>query len=235
MFGVVVNVIVIVVCSLAGFLFIKKIPSGVEESVKKAIGLFAICIGIRGALDCQRVLLMLISLTGGAAIGELIRIDSLVNRLGAWAEKRLNMGGGGEERSFSKAFVSYTILSCTGSIVIVGSLQSGLTGNHELLFMKSAMDGVGSLIFSASMGIGVAFSAIPVFICEGGIVLLSGAVKEFLTPEIIREMSAVGCVLVAATGFNFLSIKEIRVANFIPAVFIPLVYMLIEGYIPRFY
>ena len=227
MLGPIVNASAIVVCSLLGCFFIKKIPERMEEIIKKAIGLFVIYAGIKGALDNQRILLMLMSLVGGAVIGEFIDIDSLMNRLGLWAEKRLGMSGEGK-RSFSKAFISTTLLYCTGSIIIVGSLQSGLTGNHDLLFMKSVLDGVSSLVFAASMGIGVAFSAIPLFICETGIVLLSNFVKDYLSPDIVREMSAVGSILVAAIGFNFLGMIEIKVANFIPAIFIPLVYMLVE-------
>ena len=229
MLGPIVNTAAIIVCSLAGSFLLKNIPSRIEEIVRKAIGFFVIYAGIKGALDNQRVLLMLLSLTGGAVIGELINIDGLMNRFGAWAERRLGMGGSGEQRSFSRAFISASILYCTGSLIIVGSLQSGLTGNHDLLFMKSVLDGVASLVFAASMGIGVAFSAIPLFICEAGIVLLSSAVKDFLNPEAIREMSAVGSLLVAAIGFNFLGMIEIKVANFIPAIFIPLVYITIEG------
>jgi uncharacterized membrane protein YqgA involved in biofilm formation len=107
---------------------------------------------------------------------------------------------------------------------IVGSIQSGLQSNHEILFAKSILDGSISIVFGASMGIGVLFSAVPVLVYQGGIALASIAVKELLTQEIITEMSAVGSLLIAAIGFNFLSVKEIRVANLIPAVFIPWAY-----------
>jgi uncharacterized membrane protein YqgA involved in biofilm formation len=113
-------------------------------------------------------------------------------------------------------------------MAIVGSMQSGLQGNHEILFAKSILDGTISIVFSASMGIGVAFAAIPVLLYQGGIVLASAAIKDYLTPDIIREMSAVGSLVIAAIGFNFLSIKEIKVANLIPAVFIPWIYFALE-------
>ncbi|MDR1099376.1 MAG: DUF554 domain-containing protein, partial [Treponema sp.] len=121
---------------------------------------------------------------------------------------------------------------CTGSMAIVGSLQSGLQGNHETLFAKSILDGAISLVFGASMGVGVAFSALPVLVYQGGIVLASLAIRDYLTPEIIREMSAVGSLLIAAIGFNFLNSEgrgEIRVANLIPAIFIPWAYLAIAG------
>jgi uncharacterized membrane protein YqgA involved in biofilm formation len=249
MLGPTVNAVVIVICSLAGCFLIKGIPSRFEEIVKKAIGLSVMYVGIKGAFDNERVLLLIMSMVIGAAIGELINLDALMNRLGLWAEQKLNMGGGngdgdsgstaadgsgtgdsgGTGRSFSKGFVTASILYCSGSMAIVGSMQSGLTGNHEILFAKTILDGSISIVFAASMGIGVAFSAFPVFIYQSGIALASMALKNFLTPEIIREMSAVGSLLVAAIGFNFLGIKEIKVANFIPAIFIPLAYMLIRG------
>ena len=239
MLGPTVNALVVLVCSLAGCFLIRGIPSRFEDILKKAIGLSIIYVGIRGALDNQRVLLLIMSLVAGSAIGELINIDGFMNRLGLWAEGKLGFKQGpGEdnaegrasqsEKSFSKGFVTASILYCSGSMAIVGSIQSGLTGNHELLFAKTILDGSISVVFAASMGIGVAFSAIPVFVYQSAIVLAAMAVRDFLTPDIIREMSAVGSLLVAAIGFNFLGVREIKVANFIPAIFIPLIYLLIE-------
>jgi uncharacterized membrane protein YqgA involved in biofilm formation len=216
-----VNAAAIVVCALAGCFLIRGIPERFEELLKKAIGLAIIYVGIKGAMDNRRVLLLVMSMVGGALIGEFINIDKLMNRFGAWAERKLGLGGG----SFSKGFVSASILFCTGSMAIVGSMQSGLTGSHETLFAKSVLDGSISVVFGASMGAGVIFSALPVLLYQGGIVLASWAVKDFLTPEIIREMSAVGSLLVAAIGFNFLNLREIKVANLIPAIFVPWVYL----------
>jgi uncharacterized membrane protein YqgA involved in biofilm formation len=262
MLGPAVNAIVVIVCALVGVFLVKGIPIRFEEIIKKAIGLSIIYVGIKGAFDNQRVLLLIMSMVSGAAIGELINIDGLMNRLGLWAERRLGKtvvkdGGAsaanedvvatnevavgsdagtkrsGTSGSFSKGFVSASILFCSGSMAIVGSMQSGLQGNHEILFAKSILDGAISVVFGASMGIGVVFSAIPVFVYQAGIALAAMAVKEILTPDIIREMSAVGSLLIAAIGFNFLGVKEIKVANFIPAIFIPLIYMSIEALFMR--
>ncbi|MCL2070343.1 MAG: DUF554 domain-containing protein [Treponema sp.] len=232
MLGPTVNAVAIVICALVGCFLVRGIPSRFEDIIKKAIGLSIIFVGVRGALDNERVLLLIMSLVGGAALGELINIDAAMNRLGLWAERKLGMKNQNAENtsghSFSKGFVSASILFCTGSMAIVGSIQSGLTGNHEILFAKTILDGAISIVFGASMGIGVAFSAIPVFVYQGGLVLAAIAVKDLLTPDIIREMSAVGSLIIAAIGFNFLGVKEIKVANLIPAIFIPLVYMGIE-------
>jgi uncharacterized membrane protein YqgA involved in biofilm formation len=231
MLGPAVNALVVVVCALVGCFVIRGIPERFEEIIKKAIGLSIIYVGIKGAMDNERVLLLIMSMVGGAILGELINIDKLMNRFGVWVEKRLGMGedkAPGKTRSFARGFVAASILFCTGSMAIVGSLQSGLVGNHEILFAKSILDGSISVVFAASMGIGVVFSALPVFIYQGGIVLASLAVKDLLTPDIVREMSAVGSLLVAAIGFNFLSIKEIKIANLLPAIFIPWVYLALE-------
>jgi len=227
MLGPAVNAIVIVVCGLAGCFLIRGIPSRFEEIVKKAIGLSIIFVGIRGAFENERVLLLLMSMVAGGTLGELINIDGQINRLGLWAERRFGIDAK-SERSFSKAFATTSILFCAGSMAILGSMQSGLVGNHEILFAKSIIDGAFSIVFGASMGIGVVFSAIPVFVYQAGIALASMALRDFLTPDIIREMSAVGSLVVAAIGFNLLSVKEIKVANFIPAMFIPVMYMSIE-------
>jgi uncharacterized membrane protein YqgA involved in biofilm formation len=227
MLGPLVNAGVIAVCSLVGVLFIKNIPARFEEILKKGIGLAIIYIGLKGAFENTHPLLLIMSLVTGALIGELIDIDRGMNRVGAWAERKMGMQGG----TFAKGFVSASILFCSGAMAIVGSIQSGLEGNHETLFAKSILDGSISIVFSASLGIGVLFSALPVLIYQGSIALLAMAARTLLTQEIITEMSAVGSLLVAAIGFNFLSIsieakdaKEIKVANLIPAVFVPLVY-----------
>ena len=230
MLGPLVNALAIIVFSLMGAFLVKGIPDRIEDLLKKAIGLSIIFVGIQGAMENKIILLLIMSMVAGAIIGELINIDKWMNKLGQWAENKLKMKDtGGSKRSFSKGFVSASILFCTGSMVVVGSLQSGLEGNHQTLFVKSILDGSVSLVFGASLGIGVAFSAIPVLICEGGIVLASLAVRDYLSPEIIREMSAVGSLIIAGIGFNFLGIKEIKVANLIPAMFIPWGYFAVRS------
>ena len=159
MLGPLVNAGVIVVCSLIGVLLkmIKNIPARFEEILKKAIGLAIIYVGLKGAFDNNHALLLIMSLVIGALLGELLDIDKGMNRLGAWAERKIGMQGG----NFAKGFVSASIIFCSGAMAIVGSIQSGLEGNHETLFAKSILDGSISIVFSASLGIGVLFSAIP--------------------------------------------------------------------------
>ena len=242
MLGPVVNAAVVVVCALLGCFLVKGIPPHFEETLKKAIGLAIIYVGIRGALDNKRVLLLIMSLVAGALAGELIDIDGWMNRAGRWAEQKLSRAGGVARGGFARGFTSASILFCTGSMALVGSIQSGLMGNHQTLYAKSILDGSISIVFGASLGIGVVFSAIPVLVYEGGIALLSMTVRSALTAEIINEMSAVGNLLVAALGFNFVCCagdgetggpREIKAANLIPAIFIPWIYMTIEGLVKR--
>jgi uncharacterized membrane protein YqgA involved in biofilm formation len=256
MLGTLVNAIVVIIGSLAGCFIIKGIPQRIEDIIKKAGGLAIIFIGIKGAMDNQNILLLIVSMIAGAVIGELIDIDKYMNRFGMWAEKKLGMNkpeltadssasvdaaasttllqGKNPGHSFSKGFVSASILFCTGSMSIVGSLQSGLQGNHNIIFAKSILDGTMSLVFFSSMGIGVAFSSLTILVYQGGIVLASQAISNLLTDDIIREMSAVGSLIIAGIGFNFLGIKEIKVANLIPAVFVPWLWLTIASLISQY-
>lgn len=221
MLGPIVNAAAIIVCALIGRYLLKGLPARFEDIIRKAIGLSIIFLGIAGALENQHVIMLIVSMVVGSVLGELIDIDRGMNKIGNWAEKKLGMGGS----SFSKGFVNASILFCTGSMAIVGSMNSGLSGDYNMLFAKSILDGVISIVFASSLGIGVAFSAVPVFIYEGAIVLGAGLVKGYMTPEIITEMSAVGSLLIAAIGFNFVLPKQIKVANMIPAIFLPWLFM----------
>ena len=217
MTGVIVNTVTIIICSLIGMFVVRGIPERFEVIIKKAIGLSIVFIGIAGALENKRIIILVMSLVIGSIIGELINIDKWMNRFGGWAETKL----GFSEGKFTKGFVTASILFCTGSMAIVGAMQSGLSGDHEMLFAKSILDGSISIIFASAMGVGVVFSALPVLVYEGAIALGAGAVSQWLTTEIITEMSAAGSLIIAGIGFNFLEVKQIKVANMIPAIFMP--------------
>ena len=234
MTGPLVNAAVIVVCSLIGCFLIKGIPKRFEQHIKSAIGIAIIFVGIKGALENENALLLVMSMVVGAVLGELVDIDAFMNRLGLWVQNKMgavaknavakdtdSADGKKSGSSFAIGFVSASVLFCAGSMAIVGSMQSGIQGNHEILFTKSILDGTISIIFAASFGIGVAFSSLPVLLYQGGIALASMALSRYLSEDMIREMSSVGSLLVAAIGFNFLGVKEIKVANLIPAVFVP--------------
>lgn len=220
MIGTIVNVIAIVIGGLIG-LFLK---SGINEKVSKTVmdglGLCIMLIGIGGALKSNNILLIIISIVVGGIIGEIIDIDLSLKKFGDKLEKKLSKTGG----KFSEGFVTTTLLYCVGSMAIVGSIEAGLTGNYQTLYAKSMLDGISAIIFSSTLGIGVLFSSISVFIYQGSITLLSGLLKGILTEVIIGEITAVGSLLILALGLNMLNITKIKVANLLPSVFIPLIY-----------
>jgi uncharacterized membrane protein YqgA involved in biofilm formation len=246
MLGPVINAAVIFVCSIFGAFCLRAISVRFEEIIKKAIGLSVLFIGIKGALETQNTLLLIMSLVIGAIFGEAINIDFWINRAGEWIERKTNkpdketLSSGAANtdisptstagdsktavRNFSKAFVSASILFCSGAMAIVGSMESGLKGRHDIIYAKSVLDGAISLVFAASMGIGTAFSALSVLIYQGGIAFAAIILRDFFSEDMIREMSASGSLVIAAIGVNFLGFKEIKVANLIPAAFIPLLY-----------
>lgn len=219
-FGTVVNAMAIVAGSLIGLLFRGGIPQAYNQTVMQAIGLAVILIGFKGALKGENFLLIILSLAIGAVLGEGLKIEARLERLGQWLQRRFAVAGDG----IARGFVTASLLFCVGSMAIVGALESGLSGNHQTLFAKSVLDGITAIIFASTLGIGVIFSAAAVFLYQGLITLTASFMREFLVPETISQMTAVGGLLIIAIGINILEIKRIRVGNMLPAIFLPLAY-----------
>ena len=219
MLGVAVNALAILAGSLMGALFKKGIPERLTKHIMSGIALCVIYIGISGALKGENTLVLVISTALGGIIGELIDIDRHLSSLGERIGRRFKNGGGA---SVGEGFVTGTLVFCVGAMAIVGSLQSGLTGNHETLFTKALLDGISSLVFAATMGFGVALSGVSIFIYQGVIVLLAGLLSPLLSDYIIAEMTCAGSLLIIGLGLNMLGITKIKVANFLPAIFLPI-------------
>ena len=219
MLGVAVNALAIIAGSLMGALFKKGIPERLTKHIMSGIALCVIYIGISGALKGENTLVLVISTALGGIIGELIDIDRHLSNLGERIGRRFKNGGGA---SVGEGFVTGTLVFCVGAMAIVGSLQSGLTGNHETLFTKALLDGISSLVFAATMGFGVALSGVSIFIYQGVIVLLAGLLSPLLSDYIIAEMTCAGSLLIIGLGLNMLGITKIKVANFLPAIFLPI-------------
>jgi uncharacterized membrane protein YqgA involved in biofilm formation len=231
MLGTFVNTMAIVGGSLVGLLFGRFIPTKIADTLIHAVAFAVMLIGLKMAWKTEAFIIVICSLSFGTIIGELSRIEDRVNNLGSWIEQRFAKIGS----SISKGFVTTSLLYCVGSMAIVGALESGLTGNHDTLFAKSVLDGLGSIIFAASMGIGVLFSAASVFVYQGLITVSASFMKQFLTPEVISQMSAVGGLLIVAMGFNMLEMVKIKVGNCLPAIFIPLLYYMFKQFLTLFY
>lgn len=223
MLGTIVNSLSIIIGSLIGISIKRGIKEEYKSTIMDGIGLTVIIIGIMGSIKSDNIILLIGSIVLGSIIGEALRIETKLNNLGDSLESKF----GGDDSNFSRGFVTASLVYCVGAMAIVGSLESGIAGNHETLFAKSILDGISSIIFASTLGIGVAFSAIPVAIYQGGITILANSVKDLLTPMVINEMSAVGGILIMAIGINILNIKKIKVGNMLPAVFIPIIYYLL--------
>lgn len=220
MLGTLVNVAAIIAGSIVGLIFRGRISKKYNKTIIQAISLGVILIGLKGAFKCNDFILILISLALGSLLGELCKIEKRLENAGAWLEKKFSKKEGG----FADGFVTTSLLYCVGAMAIVGSLESGLTGNHNTLFAKSIIDGIVAIIFSSAMGIGVLFSSVSVLLYQGTITLAAAYVKPFLVPEVISQMSSVGGLLIVGLGINMLGENKIKVGNMLPAVFIPLIY-----------
>lgn len=221
MFGVLVNVATVLIGSTVGLLFRKMIPQHATDFVMKGIGLCTIYIGIDGALTGTNTLITIISIAAGALIGALADLDKHLNHFAGKLEERFkNKEGSGP--SIAEGFVTASLLFCVGAMTIVGSLQAGLTGDNTMLFTKATLDLISSVIFAASLGIGVMLAAAFVLVFQGGIVLIAQAAAPFLTDYVIGEMTCVGSILILALGLNILGITNLKVMNFLPAIFIPI-------------
>ncbi|MCG8685084.1 MAG: DUF554 domain-containing protein [Desulfobacterales bacterium] len=220
------NCLAIMAGTTVGMLFRNGIPERYNQTVMQAIALSVMLIGVKSALGCPDLLVIIISLAVGALIGEFIGIEAYLKKLGDFLEKKFSKPES-SKTSLSTAFVTASLLFCVGSMAIVGSLESGLTGNHDTLFAKSFLDGVTSIILTASLGVGVGLSAAAVLIYQGSITLAAGFMKPYLIPSVVSQMSATGGLLILAIGLNMLREKKIAVGNMLPAIFLPLVYYLI--------
>jgi len=223
--GTIVNTLSIILGSLIGLLCRGKIPEKYAKTIMHAIGLAVVLIGIKTALNTDAILMVIISLAIGSFIGELVRIEDRLDQLGNWIGSQLSKDSSG----ISKGFVTASLLYCVGAMAIVGSLESGLTGNHQTLFAKSILDGIGSIIFASTLGLGVLFSAVSVFVYQGLITITAFSIKDFLLPDVVAQMSAVGGLLIFAIGISLLEIKKVKIGNMLPAIFIPLVYQVFKN------
>ncbi len=227
MFGTIINALAIIGGSLIGLFFRKGIADNYREIIMSGISLCVILIGIKSALGSDNLLIVIFSIVIGALIGEFLRIEERLEQLGRLLEEKVAYKSH-DTSSFARGFVTASLVFCVGSMAIVGSLESGLTGNHQTLFAKSVLDGITSIVFASAMGLGVLFSSFAVFLYQGMITLTAVFMKSYLVPETIAHMSSVGGLLIMALGLNMLKVTNIRVGNLLPGIFLPLVYYLLS-------
>jgi len=220
--GTIANSAAIIIGGIAGSFFRKGISERFSNIIMSVLGLFTLVLGMMFAVDTQNALVVIFSLVIGSVIGEWIDIEKRMNDLGDYVQGKLNSGEG----SFSKGFVTASLLFCVGTMSIMGSLQSGLMNNHNILLTKSILDGTISVVFASTLGIGVVLSSLPVLVYQGSIALLASSVAPYLSEAVITEMTAVGGVLLVGMGINLLEIRKLKVGNMLPAIFLPIILML---------
>lgn len=223
MLGVSVNSIAIIIGGVIGIFLSKGIKESLRESIMNGLALCVIFIGISGSLKGNNTMLMIVSIVVGVLIGEWLDIDLRLKKLGDNLGKKFKNKGG----KVSEGFVTTTLLMCVGAMSIVGSIESGLSGNNSTLFAKALLDGFSAIIFSSTYGIGVLFTSVSVFIYQGIIAICASLLKDILIKEVIDNITSVGSLLIMGLGFNMLNITKIKVANFLPAIFIPFIYGII--------
>jgi len=220
MLGVLVNTLAVTVGGFFGLLMKKGLPERVEKGVMSALGLCCAIIGIQGAMDGMETLIVIISMVVGATVGGLLDIDRQVNRLGHWVEGRFHSKNGSV--SIAEGFVSATLLFCVGAMTVVGSLNSGLRGDHAMLFTKSLLDFFSSMMLAVSLGVGVLLSGLSILVIQGGIALLAGVLEPLLSaiPGSITQIACTGSVMILAIGLNLMGVTKIKVANYLPGILI---------------
>jgi uncharacterized membrane protein YqgA involved in biofilm formation len=214
--GTIINTVAILLGGGVGLLFRKGFPEKISQTTLQVLGLFTMVVGVSMAIQGREFIMILISLVGGAVLGEWADIEGRLERFGGWLERRFRV----TEGSPAKGFIYASLLFCVGSMAIVGSITEGLKGDRSILVTKAMMDGIISIPFAASMGFGVLGSAFSVLFYQGGITLLAFKLQSLFTSEIIRELTSVGGVIVMGIGINILGLQKIRVGNLIPALFL---------------
>lgn len=242
MLGTIVNSIAIIFGSLVGLLLKGGIQERISNTIMKGLGLCVLYIGISGSFEGENTIITIICMAIGAFLGELMDIDSKLNKLGDFIESKvskkskfknndelsMDVDGGQMATSISKisisqGFVYASLIYCVGAMAVVGSLESGLQGNHATLFAKSILDGISAIIFTASLGVGVMFSAGAVFVYQGIITICAGILAGVLSSSVISAMTAIGSLIIIGLGLNMLEATKIKVANLLPAIFIPII------------
>ena len=216
--GTLVNAAGILLGSLAGVALHKRLPKGIIATSIQGIGLMVFLLGISMALAGTQYVLIIFSLVAGSAIGELVGIERRLDSFAESFSKRAHLG----HEKLSAGFITASLIFCTGSMAILGSVEDGIGQAPNILYAKAALDAIISVALASSMGIGVAFSAIPVFLYQGGLTLLAANSQGILAGTTLSQLSGAGGILLMGIGINLLEIKKINVANMLPALFVVL-------------
>uniref|UniRef100_A0A7C3RW88 DUF554 domain-containing protein n=1 Tax=Dictyoglomus thermophilum TaxID=14 RepID=A0A7C3RW88_DICTH len=214
--GTIFNAIAVIIGGTIGTIFKERIPSSLQKLLMDVLGLICLPLGMEMAIKGEKFLALVFSIVIGGIIGELIGIHEGLEKFSNMIERRFTK----EKNTFAKGFLTATLLYCIGPMTIMGSLQDGLGQSPQILYTKSLLDGTASIALASALGLGVIFSAISVLVVQGSITLFAKFISTFFTDIIVQEMTAVGGVLILGIALNLLNIKQIKVANLLPALFL---------------
>ena len=223
--GTIVNALAVICGGSIGLLLKKGFPEKLNKTIMKGLGLCVLYIGITGMLEGINTLIIIISIVIGASIGELLDLDKRLSDMAKKIEEKVGSKKNSEKKeqsTIAEGLVTSTLLFCVGAMAIVGSLQSGLGQGHDTIYTKAILDFVAAILFASTLGIGVLFSAILVFLYQGSITLLANFIAPFLSDVVVSEMTCVGSLLIAGLAFNMLEMTKIKVMNYVPAIFMPI-------------
>ncbi|WP_144479433.1 DUF554 domain-containing protein [Cytobacillus oceanisediminis] len=228
--GTMVNGLLIIIGTLLGRL-LTKIPENMKATVMHAIGLAVMVLGLQMGFKSANFLIVILSLVIGAVLGEAWKLEDKLNAVGDWLESKIGSKG---EGSISQGFVTATLIFVIGAMAIIGALDSGIRGDHDVLYTKAIIDGFTALILTTTLGIGVLFSAIPVVIYQGTIALFATQIDKLipqaLMDSFILELTATGGVMIFAIGLNMIGLTKIRVANLLPGILVTAILVMISHY-----
>ncbi len=218
MFGVLVNALAVIIGSGLGLLLHRGLQQKYSEGLMTALGLCVLVIGILGLDASVNTMAVILSMVLGSLVGIALNIDGAVKRLGETLDRRFLKNAQGGGHSLGEGFVTASLLFCIGAMTVTGSLRSGLQGDHSILYAKSALDFISSILFASTLGIGVMLSSLSVVAVQGGIVLLARLVAPLFTEPTIAAISCVGSVLILALSLNMLGLTKIKIADMLPAL-----------------
>ncbi|HKL87234.1 MAG TPA: DUF554 domain-containing protein [Treponemataceae bacterium] len=235
MLGTIVNSIAIIVGSLIGIIFSKKISAEISDVISSAAGVITLIIGFQMAFQMQNIIYIAISLILGGILGAWWDIDGKILSIGRFLEHHFgkkNISEGNESK-FAYAFLNASVLFCVGAMAIVGSFKAGTEGDYTMLYTKSVLDGFMSLVFSAAMGIGTAFSALTIFVYQGLLTLGSAFIKPWVSPQMIAELTGIGGAFVIMIGINILDLKKLKTANYLPGLIVLVFFVLADPFLQK--
>lgn len=220
MTGTLINVVTVLIGGGLGAVFGARLPPRVRATVLAGLGLFTLAFGVRLFLDSESPLIVVASLLVGGLLGEWLQVEAAVSRLGGWLERRFVGGEGSQDKNrFVRGFLAASVLFCVGPLAILGAIQDGLTGDYELLAVKSVLDGFASLAFASTLGVGVLFSSLTILAYQGSISLLAAQAQALLTETMIAEMTATGGIIIVGLAVStLLELRSIRTGNLLPAL-----------------